>query len=190
MWGWVTLTGRSAKEMAAGASGRVSVESKNGVIRRWNIISKILALTNVYDLFRGRVDLTRKGLAYKRLSASFEGKNGVFHTGDFLIDSPSMLITGMGDIDVPEMKLSGKMTVSPFVTLDKIIDMLPLVRSIVRERTSGFLFFVYDIKGPARDPDITSRYVRSVGSRPVYMLRNALELPKGAWDELHKELEK
>lgn len=190
MWGWVTLTGRSAKEMAAGASGRVSVESKDGVIRRWNIISKILALTNVYDLFRGRVDLTRKGLAYKRLSVSFEGKNGVFHTGDFLIDSPSMLITGMGDIDVPEMKLSGKMTVSPFVTLDKIIDMLPLVRSIVRERTSGFLFFVYDIEGPARDPHITSRYVRSVGSRPVYMLRNALQLPKGAWDELHKELEK
>jgi hypothetical protein len=190
MSGWITLAGRDAEEMAASAGGKVRVESRDGVIRRWNIISKILALTNVYDLFAGRVDMTRKGLAYKRLSVSFEGKDGLFHTDDFLIDSPSMLITGMGDIDVPEKKLSGKMTVSPFVTLDRVIDMLPLVRNIIRERTSGFLFFVYDIEGPARDPHVTSRYVRSVGSRPIYVLRNALQLPKGAWDELHKELDK
>jgi hypothetical protein len=187
--GWITLTGRNAEEMAASASGRVSAESKDGVIRRWNIISKILALTNVYDLFAGRVDLTRKGLAYKRLNVSFEGKNGLFHTGNFLIDSPSMLITGIGDIYVPEKKLGGRMTVSPLVTLDKVIDMLPLVRNIIRERASGLLFFVYDIEGPARDPRVTSRFVRSMGSRPLYVLRNAIHLPKGAWDELHKELE-
>ena len=51
--GSLTLTGRDGEEMARSASGTVSVESRDGVIRRWNIISKILALTNVYDLFRG-----------------------------------------------------------------------------------------------------------------------------------------
>jgi hypothetical protein len=64
------------------------------------------------------------------------------------------------------------------------------VRSIIRERKSRFLFFVYSIKGPAQDPEVKSAYVRSVGARIVYLLRNTLELPKDVWDELHKELQR
>jgi uncharacterized protein YhdP len=127
---------------------------------------------------------------YKRLSASFDGNNGVFRTNDFLIDSPSMLITGMGDLDAATKEIDGRMTVSPLVATDRIINLIPLVRSIIRERKSGFLFFVYSIKGPAQDPEVKSAYVRSVGARIVYLLRNTLELPKDVWDELHKELQR
>ncbi len=184
------FAGRDSDALAKSASGTVTVASRDGVIRRWNILSKILALTNMYDLFRGRVDLTRNGLVYRRLSASFDGNNGVFRTNDFLIDSPSMLITGMGDLDVGKNEIDGRMTVSPLVVTDRIINLVPLVRSIIRERKSGFLFFVYDIKGPAQDPEVKSAYVKSVGSRIVYLLRNTLQLPKGVWDELHKELQR
>jgi hypothetical protein len=186
----LSFAGRDSNELSRSASGTVRLASRDGVIRKWNILARILALTNMYDLFQGQVDLTRKGLVYKRLSASFEGNNGVFHTDNFLIDSPSMLITGMGDLNLGEEEVDGKMTVSPLVTMDKIINLVPLVRSIIRERTSGFLFFVYNIKGPAQDPEIKSSYVRSVGARIVYLLRNTLELPKGVWDELHKELQR
>ncbi len=184
------FVGRDGDALAKSASGTVSLASRDGVIRRWNLLSKILALTNVYDLFRGQVDLTREGVVYRRLSASFEANNGVFRTNDFLIDSPSMLITGKGGLDVGKREIDGRMTVSPFVTTDKIIDMIPLVRSIIRERKSGVVFFVYDIKGPVQDPEVKSSYVRSVGARVVYLLRNAFQLPKGVWDELHKELQK
>jgi hypothetical protein len=184
------FVGRDSDALAKSASGTVTVASRDGVIRRWNILSKILALTNMYDLFRGRVDLTQNGLVYRRLSASFDGNNGVFRTNDFLIDSPSMLITGMGDLDVGKNEIDGRMTVSPLVATDKIINLVPLVRSIIRERKSGFLFFVYNIKGPAQDPEVKSTYVRSVGARIVYLLRNTLQLPKGVWDELYKELQR
>jgi hypothetical protein len=184
------FTGRDGDALAKSASGTVNLASRDGVIVKWDTLSKLLALTNVYDLFQGKVDLTRKGLVYKRLSASFEGNNGVFHTNDFLIDSSSMLITGMGDLDVGKNEIDGKMTVSPFVTTDKIIDLIPLVRSIIRERKSGVLFFVYNIKGPARDPEVESAYVRSVGARIVYLLRNTLQLPKDVWDELYEELQR
>jgi hypothetical protein len=99
-----------------------------------------------------------------------------------------MLITGMGDLDVGEKEIDGEMTVSPLVAMDKIINLIPLVRSIIRERKSGFVFFVYDINGPAQDPEVKSSYVRSVGARIVYLLRNTFQLPKGVWDELHEEL--
>ena len=56
----------------------MSLMSRDGVIRRWNILSKILALTNVYDLFQGRVDLTREGLVYRGSAPPFEGKTASF----------------------------------------------------------------------------------------------------------------
>ena len=185
--GLVRLAGRDREELARSAGGTVSLESRNGVIRRWNILSKILAITNFYDLFRGQVDLTRDGLAYRRLSASFEGKNGLFHTGNFFIDSPSMLISGRGDLDLGAGRITGNMTVSPLVGVDKLINWIPLVRNIIHEKTSGFLFFVYDISGPLRDPEVRSSYVKSVGERVLYMLRNTLQLPKEVFDEMHKE---
>jgi hypothetical protein len=185
--GMVRLAGRDREELARSASGTVSLESRKGVIRRWNILSKILAITNFYDLFRGQVDLTRDGLAYKRLSASFEGKNGLFHTDNFFIESPSMFITGRGDLDLGAGRINGKMTVSPLVGVDKLINWIPLLRNIVHEKTSGFLFFVYDVSGALRDPEVRSSYVKSVGARVMYMLRNTLELPKELFDEIHKE---
>jgi hypothetical protein len=185
--GRVSLAGRDGEELSRSASGTVTVESRKGVIRRWNILSKILALTNFYDLFRGQVDLSRDGLAYGRLSASFEGKNGLFHTDNFFIDSPAMLITGRGDLDLGAGRISGKMTVSPLVGVDKLINWIPLLRDIVHEKTSGFLFFVYDISGSLSDPEVRSSYVRSVGARVINMLRNTLGLPKEVFDEIHKE---
>ncbi len=186
--GTLKLRGRDAEELAAGAEGAVRIRSRNGVVRKWNLISKLLAVTNLYDLFRGRVDLTKEGLAYRRLAATFEGRKGVFHTTNFFIDSPSMIITGAGDINVASKTINAKMTVSPLVTMDRLINFIPLVRSIVKEKKAGFIFFVYDVKGPLSDPDIRSSYVQSVGRRAFNILWNTLKLPKEIVDQLPKDL--
>ena len=186
--GFLTMKGRDAEELAKSAEGEVRIASRNGTIRKWRLISKLLAVTNLYDLFRGRVDLTKGGLAYRRLGASFEGKNGIFHTSNFFIDSPSMIITGAGDLNGAAKTIDGKMTVSPLVTMDRLIAWLPLLKDIMREKKAGFIFFVYDVKGPFSDPDIRSSYVQSVGKRAFNILWNTLKLPKEIVDELPKEL--
>jgi uncharacterized protein YhdP len=186
--GALKLRGRDAEELASGAEGTVRIASRNGVVRKWNLISKLLAVTNLYDLFRGRVDLTKEGLAYRRLGASLEGHNGVFHTTNFFIDSPSMIITGAGDVNAASKTIDGKMTVSPLVTMDRLISWIPLLRDIVKEKKQGFIFFVYDVKGPLSDPEITSSYVQSVGRRAFNILWNTLKLPKEIVDQLPKDL--
>ncbi len=188
IYGDLNFRGATGEALMKNASGMVSIYSRDGQILKWNILSKVLALTNVYDLVRGRVDLGREGLVYRRLSASFKGKDGVFHTDNFLLDSPSMIIAGKGDLNLGEKKINGKMTVSPLVATDKFLDRIPLVRSIVKEKKTGFLFFVYDVKGSLQDPDVRSTYVQSLGTRVVYIVRNILLLPKEAFYELPKEL--
>ncbi len=183
----LSFAGNDGDQLARSASGTVNLASRDGVIRKWVILSKILAFTNLSDLVRGRVDLTRQGLVYRRFNASFHGRDGVFHTDNLLIDSPSMLITGTGDVDAAAKEMDGELIISPLVTLDRIINVIPIVRRIVREGKSGFLFFGYHLKGPLDDPEVESSYVRSVGARIFYLLRNAVELPKGLWDSFQKE---
>jgi uncharacterized protein YhdP len=182
--GTLRLAGRNREELARSATGIVSVSSRDGVVRKWNLVSKLLALTNVYDLFRGRVDLSREGLVYRKLGATFAGQNGVFHTSNFLIESPSMIIAGQGNLNAADKSIDGRMIVSPLVSMDRLIDRIPILRSIVKEKKSGFIFFVYNVKGPFTDPDITSSYVQSVGRRAVNILWNTIRLPKSMLDEL------
>ena len=73
-----TPRGRTKEELVRSAGGRVSIVSRDGVIKKWDLVSKLLAVTNVYDLLAGRVDLSRNGLVYRRMSASFEGKKAFF----------------------------------------------------------------------------------------------------------------
>jgi len=186
--GFLRLNGRDAGKLVASAEGMVRVASTNGVVRKWSLISKLLAVTNLYDLFRGRVDLTKGGLAYRRLGATFEGRKGVFHTSDFFIDSPSMIITGTGDVSAAKKTIDGKMTVSPLVAMDRLIAWLPVLRDIFREKKEGFIFFVYDVKGPFSDPEIKSSYVQSVGRRAFNILWNTLKLPKEVVEDLPKDL--
>ncbi len=186
--GTLRLKGRDAGELARSAEGTVTVASRSGVIRKWNLISKLLAVTNFYDLFRGRVNLSRDGLAYRRLGAAFEGRKGIFHASNFFIESPSMIITGVGDIDAAKKTIDAKMTVSPLVAMDRLIGWMPIIRDIIKEKKAGFIFFVYDVKGPLSDPQITSSYVQSVGRRAFNILWNTLKLPKEIVDELPRDL--
>jgi hypothetical protein len=182
--GTLRLAGRSGEELTSSASGTVSIVSHDGAIRKWNLVSKLLAFTNVYQLLRGRVDLSRSGLVYKKLSASFEGKDGRFHTNDFLIESPAMIIAGQGEVDAGKKTIDAKMVVSPLVEMDRLIDWIPILRSIVKEKKSGLIFFVYDVKGPVNDPKIESSYVQSVGRRGFNILWNTVRLPKSLVDRL------
>lgn len=182
--GTLRLAGRTGEELTRSASGTINILSRNGAIRKWNLVSKLLAFTNVYELLRGRVDLSRSGLVYRKLSASFEGKDGRFRTNDFLIESPSMLIAGQGDVDAGKKTVDARMVVSPLVEMDRIIDWIPILRSIVKEKKNGLIFFMYDVKGPVNDPEIKSSYVQSMGRRAFNILWNAVRLPKNAADRL------
>jgi hypothetical protein len=183
----LAFTGKTVEDLARSASGTAKISSSNGVIRKWNLISKLLAVLNLYDLLRGQVDLTRTGLSYKTLAASFKGANGIFRTNDFLINSSAMMITGRGNLNVGTRQVDAKMTVSPLVTIDRIINHIPLIRTIFREKKRGFLFVVYDVKGPIEDPDVTSSYVSSFGKRAANLFFNLFQLPKEVLDYLPKD---
>jgi uncharacterized protein YhdP len=180
--GSLSSTGSDSDELVRHMGGTVSAESRNGVIKKWNLLSKIFGLLNVYDFFRGKVDLLQTGLPYTKAGLTLQGENGVFKTEDFLIDSPSMVIAGQGVINLPDKVLDGKLVVSPLVAVDRTIDWIPILRSIFKRKEGGLMYVAYDIKGPLRDPELHTSYVDSIGRRPIDFLKNILLLPKEVFE--------
>ncbi|MHB8110805.1 MAG: AsmA family protein [Syntrophorhabdaceae bacterium] len=180
--GTLKSEGQTAKDLKANLSGDTAVYSRDGVIKRWNLLSKVFALLNVYDLVRGKIDFGKDGLAYKKMGASFTIDRGVYHTKNFLLDSQSMIITGAGSIDLNKEFIDATLEVSPLIALDRTIDKIPVVRSILKNKNKGFLYVTYDVKGPFDDPDITTNYVGTVGTKTLEILRNIIVFPKEVFE--------
>lgn len=176
--GNLSAKGEHTQQFIDTVQGKATAYSENGVIRRWSLLSKLFGLLNVYDFFRGKVPVTESGLTYKKMGGTFRVKNGVFTTNDFLIDSPSMLITGKGDINVKTRQVKGTLAVSPLVALDRTIDKIPILRSIVKEKNRGFLYASYDVSGPIDNADLSLSVINTIGGRTIDILKNILVLPK------------
>ncbi len=92
----LSSSGNDGDTLLKNMGGEATISSRNGIIRKWNLLSKILGILNVYDLFQGKVNLLQKGLPYSRAGLALRGENGTFKTDNFRIDSPSMVIAGSG----------------------------------------------------------------------------------------------
>jgi len=180
--GTLKTEGTTMKDFKANLGGDTAVYSRDGVIRRWKLLSKIFALLNVYDLVRGKIDFGKDGLAYNKTGASFTINKGIYHTNNFLLDSPSMVITGAGDIDISKETINATLEVSPLVALDRTIDKIPIVRSILKNKNKGFLYVTYSVSGSFDDPDISTNYVGTVGTKSLEILRNILVFPKEVFE--------
>ncbi len=181
--GTLKSEGTTMKDLKANLNGDTAVYSRDGVIKRWKLLSRIFALLNVYDLVRGKIDFGKDGLAYTKMGASFTIDKGVYHTTNFLLDSPSMVITGAGDIDIGNETINATLEVSPLVALDRTIDKIPIVRSILKNKNKGFLYVTYKLTGSFDDPDITTNYVGTVGTKSLEILRNILVFPREVFEK-------
>jgi hypothetical protein len=187
MIGNLRLKGEKKTDFAERLQGNVSLFSRNGKIRKWNLLAKVLSLLNLYDLFKGKTQFTEAGLQYTKMGASFTIKEGIFTTDNFVLDSPSMLVTGKGNINAKNHEVDGIITVSPLVAIDKTINKVPVLRSIVRNKDSGFIYASYNVKGNVEDPNVSLNYVNSVGGRTIETLKNVITLPVELFERDNKK---
>ena len=174
--------GATVTDLIGNMGGEVTLYNSDGVIRKWNLLSKIFGALNLYDLLRGKVDFGQNGLGYTKLGATFTVNKGIFHTSNFLLDSSSMVLTGNGQLDLNKNEIDGIVNVSPLIVLDRTLDQIPVIRTILKEPGQGFLYLSYSVKGPLDDPEIASNVIGTIGSKTIETLKNILTLPKGVFE--------
>jgi hypothetical protein len=164
-----------ADELPRSLGGNLSFTAKDGRIYRLGFLAKILALLNVTEIYRGELpDLTGEGFAYRTMTARAEIKGGKLLMQECSIDGLSMGIACEGNIDFSEKKMDLTVLVAPFKTVDRIVDIIPLVGHVLGGKLISFPF---KAKGDIKDPVVIPLSPMAVGSGVLGIMERTLKLP-------------
>ena len=170
--------GEDFQKVKGSLNGSLRLEMENGVIERFNVLSKIFSILNVSQLFKGRLpDLTTKGLPYRQILADIYVKDGIASTEDLVIDSDAMKITLFGKLDVGKHLIDAKIGIHPLVTLDTVLSNVPIAGYILTGKEKAFLSFIYEVKGDLDNPKIEAIPIKSMGEGFLGIIRRLLETP-------------
>jgi uncharacterized protein YhdP len=170
--------GENFQKMKGSLNGGVRLEIEEGVIERFNILSKIFSILNVSQLLKGRLpDLKTKGLPFHQIMANIYVKDGIASTDDFVVDSDAMKITLIGKVDLGKNQIDARIGVHPLVTLDTVLSKIPIVGYVLTGKEKGFLSFIYEVSGDLDDPKVEAIPIKSLGQGFWGIIRRLLETP-------------
>ena len=155
--------------------GRVAFSAKEGRIYRLGLLAKILSILNVTEIYRGEVpDLTGQGFAYRSMTAYADFQGDKLIIKECSIDGVSMGIACHGHIDLVKKEMDLTVLVAPFKTLDRIVDIIPLVGHVLGGKLISIPFHA---KGDLQDPDVIPLPPMAVGAEVLGILQRTLKLP-------------
>lgn len=180
MTGTYDLTGHIAGRGTGDAlvrdlHGDIAFRATKGRIYKLNLLSKILALLNVTQLFLGKVpDLAHDGFAYNALTIKGTLSDGTLKIAEAVLDASSMNIVGQGEVDVRTRKVDIVALASPLKTVDTILRRIPVVRYIM----GGSLVSVpVKAEGDLDDPTVSILAPSAVVKGLLGVLERVLKLP-------------
>ncbi len=171
------VSGRGAPDaIVRSLKGDFAFEAAKGRIHRLNVLSKILAVVNVTELFRGKFpDLGADGFAYNTIRVGGILENGkIVLKENASLDGASMGILAHGNVDIRDRTVDMVALVAPLRTVDAIIRRIPVLRYIL----GGSLVSVpVGIRGDFDDPKISVLQASEIGTGMLGLLERILKAP-------------
>jgi len=163
------------EDIVKAMNGRLTFVSDDGSILRSLFFARLLSLLNLTEIYRGKVpDLRSQGLDYKRMTATMEIKDGKVLVQDWSINGRTYWMGSRGEIDIASRKIDFTIIVSPFKTIDRIINAIPGVRWILGGRLVGIPM---KATGDIEDPQVVALSPSAVGTSILEMIQRTLMLP-------------
>jgi len=170
--------GEDSQKIRESLNGSLRFEIENGVIERFNILSKIFSILNVSQWFKGRLpDLRTKGLPYHNMMATIQVKEGIASTNNFLVDSDAMRITLLGKVDLGKNSIDARIGIHPLVTVDTILSSVPILGYILTGKDKAFISYFYEVKGNLDDPKTEAIPLKSIEEPSWGVIKRLLETP-------------
>jgi hypothetical protein len=191
--GWMAAKGSIQAEYGSDRVFRASINSRRpvsimierGTLYSAPVISKVLLLMNLPALLKGKADLTKDGMPLDRLKFVFGVENGIVNIREFLLDSPVLKISATGRYDFMDDKFDVVLVASPLGQYSDLLKSVPLFGKLFAGERQGFDTAIFEVKGPAKDPDVVYLPAESLmaGAKGTAklafdLLINAITLPK------------
>jgi hypothetical protein len=163
------------EEIAKALNGRLTFVSDDGTILRSLFFARLFSLLNLTEIYRGQFpDFTSQGLDYKRTTAALEIKDGKILVPEWSIDGRTLWMGSRGEIDIATLEIDFTIMVSPFKTIDRIINAIPGIRWILGGR---LIAIPMKATGTLDDPQILPLSPSAVGTSILEMIERTLLLP-------------
>ena len=162
-------------EFLKALTGNLEAVSEDGRFLRSNLFAKILGLINITEIYRGTLpDLTGEGLEYKRMKLSSEFRDGKLVVNGWSLDGPSLWMGARGEINLIDHTLHLFVLVSPFKTVDRIINSIPGLRWILGGR---LVAIPMEARGDLSDPEVIPMAPTAVAQSLLDLLGRTIRLP-------------
>jgi hypothetical protein len=172
--GNLTVTARR-EDIVRALNGRLTFVAEDGTIRQSILFARLFSLLNLTEIYRGKLpDFRSQGLEYKRSTAMIVVKDGKILISDWSIDGPTLWMGSRGQIDIASQEIDFTIMVSPFKTIDRIINSIPGLRWILGGR---LVAIPMKATGNLEDPQITALSPSAVGTSILEMIERTLLLP-------------
>ena len=159
--------------------GFLVFESKQGIIRKMNLLSRIFSVINFTDLFTytnaGNGDNT--GLPYSNMVFEGHVEDNELLVDQAVLKGKGVNISGRGSIDLDTQEGDLTFFVAPFKMIDSIINKIPIIRTVIGGRKKSILTIPVAVQGPLADPDVTAMDPASVGSASLEFIVDTLTSP-------------
>jgi hypothetical protein len=194
--GWLAAKGGIQAEFGQDRLFRSTINSRRPIsviVERGHlfyapVIAKVLSLMNLPALLKGKADLTKDGMPLDRLKLVFGVEDGIINVSEFLLDSPVLKISGTGRYDFIDDKFDAMVVASPLGQYSELLKSVPLFGKLFAGERQGFDTAIFQVKGPAKDPDVVYLPAESLmaGAKGTAklafdLLVNAITLPKEAF---------
>lgn len=154
-------------------NGFMSLASPKGKLYEFGALSKIFSIVNIFSVD----ELFRKGLQFKRLSGDFKFTDGVLSSDNLFLDSDSMRMSVVGNVNIVDKTTDSVLAMHPFVTIDKIITSIPLVGWVLTGEEQSMVSLYFKLTGPIKEPYIDPLPIDKMGNKIFSIFERLLELP-------------
>jgi hypothetical protein len=163
------------KDLIPALRGNLEFKAKSGRIDYLVGLARILEFVNLTEIYKGKIpDMKKEGLSYKLATVIGSLQDGKLIIKEGTLDGHTLQMAAQGEIDLAEGKIDLTVLVAPLRTVDRIINLIPLVRYIF---AGSLLSLPVKVSGDLKDPKVTALSPSAIGSELLGMMKRTLGLP-------------
>ncbi|MDY6853991.1 MAG: AsmA-like C-terminal domain-containing protein [Thermodesulfobacteriota bacterium] len=159
--------------------GSMRLRSKNGRIKAMTLLTRILSVVNVLDLFSENVleNFFTEGFRYTDMKIKGDIKDNIFRIDQARIKGDGMNLFGSGKVDLGKATIDCVILVAPFKVIDSTLAKLIPLGFSGGKGENIFIAIPVGVKGAINDPEVTLLSSHAVSESLLNFVKNTMMLP-------------
>ena len=184
-----SINGPVGSTFLPNSNGVFSLTIKNGVLRKFKVLSKAFSLLNIAQLFSFKLpDMAQEGMPFSRLTSDISLKNGTLHSENLRIDSAAMNTVLAGDLNLVDSQIDLIMGIKPLGTVDTVFTRLPVAGWLLTGNERAVLSANFAITGSFSEPHVEMLPLSSLSDKVIGIFKRTLTLPGTLFKDPEKVL--